>query len=148
MLFNEMYGTYFRVVADVLKRAVTGKFTKKELKEIVGEKAFVESSINICDSLTTGEWQLLLPDMSTPIRNVPTLPLTLLQKRWMKAILNDPRIKLFSLSDEGLEDIKPLYTQDTFTYYDRFGDGDPSKTYCCYPFPQILPLPHLLYNNS
>jgi len=48
-----------------------------------------------------------------------------LQKRWLKALLCDPRIKLFGVTDEGLEDVKPLYNNDTFYYFDRYTDGDP-----------------------
>ena len=48
-----------------------------------------------------------------------------MQKRWLKALLSDPRIKLFDPPTEGLEDVEPLYPPDTFVYYDRFNDGDP-----------------------
>ena len=40
-------------------------------------------------------WQLILPDGTTPIKNKPSMPITLLQKQWLKAIGCDPRIKLF-----------------------------------------------------
>jgi predicted DNA-binding transcriptional regulator YafY len=63
--------------------------------------------------------------MTTKINNVPTMPLTILQKRWLKALLSDPRVRLFSPSTMGLEDVPPLYTQDIFTYFDRYTDGDP-----------------------
>ena len=53
------------------------------------------------------------------------MPLTLLEKRWLKALLQDPRIRLFSPSEEGLEDVEPLYSPDTFVYFDQYNDGDP-----------------------
>ncbi|GHS93235.1 hypothetical protein AGMMS50276_03130 [Synergistales bacterium] len=125
MLFNEIYGKYFSVVADVLKEAVNGTLSGPKIADIVREKAFAESVLNIPAALKSGEWPLLLPDMTTKIQNAPTMPLTTLQKRWMKALLSDPRVKLFSPSVEGLEDVEPLYTQDSFTYFDRYADGDP-----------------------
>ena len=52
------------------------------------------------------------------------MPLTLLEKRWMKAMLLDPRIMLFEPDTAGLEDIEPLFTPDMVVYYDRYTDGD------------------------
>jgi hypothetical protein len=127
MLFNEVYGSYFNVVAAVLSDASAGTLTAGRLGEIVREKAFAESILNIPASLKSGEWPLLLPDMTTKIKNAPTMPLTTLQKRWLKALLDDPRVRLFSPSGKGLEDVKPLYSQDTIGYFDRYADGDP---YC------------------
>lgn len=54
-----------------------------------------------------------------------TMPLTTLQKRWLKSLLSDPRIQLFNPPAEGLEDVEPLYPPNTFVYYDRYNDGDP-----------------------
>ena len=53
------------------------------------------------------------------------MPLTFLQKRWLKALLTDPRIALFDPDMTGLEEIKPLYQQDTFVFFDQYADGDP-----------------------
>jgi hypothetical protein len=125
LLFNEVYGKYFDVVASLLKEALDGTLTDAKMADIVREKAFAESVLNIPDALKSGEWPLLLPDMTTQIRNSPTMPLTILQKRWMKALLDDPRVRLFSPSTNGLDDVEPLYTQGNFTYFDRYADGDP-----------------------
>lgn len=53
------------------------------------------------------------------------MPLTALQKQWLKSLLQDPRIKLFSPSADGLEDVEPLYAPNTFVFFDRYSDGDP-----------------------
>lgn len=127
MLFSEVYGSYFNTVAAVLKKALSGTLTDSEIYAIVREKAFAESMLYIPPSLKNGDWQLLTDDMKTPLRHSPTMPLTTLQKRWMKSLLSDPRIALFGVSSKGLEDTEPLYEQDTFVYFDRYGDGDP---YC------------------
>ena len=53
------------------------------------------------------------------------MPLTLLQKRWLKALLQDPRIALFNPDTNGLKDIEPLYQPGTFVLFDQYADGDP-----------------------
>ena len=124
MLFSEIYGSYFNVLASVLKEAIAGTLTKGRIAEIAAEKAFAESALRIEDALESGDWPLLRGNLDTPIKNVPTMPLTTLQKRWMKALLGDPRIKLFAPPADGLEDIEPLYSQEVFEYFDRYTDGD------------------------
>jgi len=124
MLFHEIYGSYFNVVAEVLSEACNNTLTDKRMNEIIRNKAFDESILEIPYSLKN-DWSLLTDDMKTPVKHAPTMPLTLLQKRWLKALLNDPRIKLFGVTDEGLEDVEPLYNQNTFYYFDRYTDGDP-----------------------
>lgn len=125
MLFSEIYGSYFNAVAYILEQALAGNLTGKNLTEIVSRTAFGESVLSIPASLTDGTWPLLTEDYRTPLHEAPSMPLTTLQKQWLKALLNDPRIRLFAPSDEGLEDVEPLYDPDTFVYYDRYTDGDP-----------------------
>jgi hypothetical protein len=125
MLFSEVYGSYFRVVAAVLSEAVDGTLTETRLEEIVREKAFAESVLSIPAALKEGDWPLLAKDLMTPLRHRPNMPLTTLQKRWMKALLSDKRIQLFDLPVEGLEAVSPLYTQEVIEYFDRYNGGDP-----------------------
>ena len=47
MLFHEIYGTYFQVVADILTEAVQGCLTDQRLTNIVQQKAFAESALSI-----------------------------------------------------------------------------------------------------
>ena len=125
MLFHEIYGSYFRAVSAVLERACAGTLTGKELTDLVQQYAFGESVLTIPSSLRDGTWPLLTEKLGTPLRHAPSMPLTMLEKRWMKALLNDPRIRLFAPSEAGLEDVKPLYRPETFVYFDRYTDGDP-----------------------
>ena len=124
MLFNEIYSCYFNTVAKVLSKACEGTLTDTDINEIVSEKAFGESMLNIPAALKEQEWKLITEDMETPLLSKPTMPLTTLQKQWMKALLNDPRIRLFNPSSEGLEDVEPLYEQEWIEYFDRYSDGD------------------------
>lgn len=125
MLFSEVYGTYYNVLAKLLEKAVEGSLTKETMNAIIREKGFEESILTIPEALESGVWPLIKDDLSTPLEHTPTMPLTNLQKRWLKALLSDPRIKLFDPPTDGLEDVEPLYPPNTFVYYDRYNDGDP-----------------------
>lgn len=125
MLFSEVYGTYYRVLSRILDGAVKEELTQPMLLQIVLEQGFGESILTIPEALETCAWPLITEDLTTPLQHSPTMPLTTLQKRWLKALLQDPRVKLFDPPVEGLEDVEPLYPADTFVYYDRYHDGDP-----------------------
>ena len=85
--------------------------------------AFGESLITIPAKLTDGSWPLITKDYGTPLRHKPHMPLTTLEKQWLKALLLDPRVRLFDPSEEGLEDVEPLFTPGQFVYFDRYADG-------------------------
>ena len=125
MLFSEIYGSYFNVIAAVLAEASEGCLTERRISELVQEKAFAESALSIPAALKQEAWPLLDQDMNTVIRHSPTMPLTTLQKRWLKALLQDPRIALFNPDTTGLDDVEPLYKPDTFVFFDQYADGDP-----------------------
>lgn len=125
MIFNEIYGNYYNAVAQILTEAVDGNLNTKTINEIALRKAFGESIVTIPDALLSGKWPLINNEFETPLKNKPTLPLTNLQKRWLKAIIMDPRIQLFDPVMDGLEDVEPLFTPDTFVFFDRYNDGDP-----------------------
>lgn len=139
MIFNELYSAYYNTVAAILSQAVQHPVTKEELRKIIDEKAFSESILSIEPSLTGGKWQLLKTDGSTPIEHAPVIPLTILQKRWLKAISLDPRMKLFEFDVSGLGDVSPLFTQEDIYIFDRYADGDDfeNETYI-YNFHVIL----------
>lgn len=125
MIFSERYSSYYNAVAEIIALAQKGELTDKAMNEVINRKAFSESVMTIPQSLKNGDWKLLTKDMKTPLKNPPTMPLTLLQKRWLKSLMNDPRIKLFDLDFSGLKDVKPLFDENTFIYFDRYCDGDP-----------------------
>lgn len=125
MLFSEVYGTYFQVLAAVLEQAAQGKLTGEQMYSIIREKGFEESILTIPRNLEDQTWPLLKEDLSTPLKHRPTQPVTTLQKRWMKTLLADPRIRLFAPPVQGLEDVLPLYPADALVYFDRYADGDP-----------------------
>ena len=125
MLFSEVYGTYYNILAKFLEKAVAGELTRDEMYRIVEEKGFEESVLTIPEAVENQTWPLITGDWATPLKHTPTMPLTTLQKRWLKALLSDPRIRLFDPPMDGLEDVEPLYPPNSFVYYDRYNDGDP-----------------------
>lgn len=124
MIFNEIYGAYYNAVAKILASAIRQPLTKEEMRRIISEQAFSESVLSLEPSLCSGQWQLLHPDGRTPLQHPPTQPLSHLQKRWLKALVLDPRIRLFKPDVSGLEDVLPLFTPQDIRYYDQYADGD------------------------
>ena len=125
MIFSELYSAYYNAVARILKEACAHPLSKAEFRQIVSREAFGESLLTIEPAMLDERWQLLHADGTTPLRHVPTMPLTLLQRRWLKAVASDPRIRLFQ--DTGFEDpdVEPLFRQEDLDVFDRYSDGDP-----------------------
>ena len=131
MLFSEIYSAYYNTVASIISFSQKGKLNSDTLYEIVKESAFPESFMTIGSALESGKWPLIKKDYSTNIKNIPTMPLSMLQKRWLKALCNDKRFRLF-VDDEvlanlksNLKDIEPLFTENDYYLYDKYSDGDP-----------------------
>ena len=125
MLFSEVYGDYYACVAEILEEARAGTLTRERIDGIARGKGFAESALVIPGKLKSGAWPLLTEDLRTPLRHAPPRPVTLLQKRWLKALLSDPRIRLFDVTDAGLEDVRPLFDPRKIVWFDRYADGDP-----------------------
>lgn len=135
-IFSEIYGTYFRITADILSR---GTLSEKEAKDIISEKGFSDTALFISeklfpDKLGNSMWNLLRKNddgtLSSVLQNTPPKFITMLQKRWLKLVMKDPRIKLF-LDDENydrlskkLADIQPLCNPKIFRVFDAYSDGD------------------------
>ncbi len=125
MLFSEIYGYYYHVVAQLLAEACEAPLSRERMYTIIREKGFEESILAIPRALEDQHWPLLKPDGSTPLRHAPSMPLSTLQKRWLKTLLSDPRLQLFDPPMAGLEEVAPLYPPGSIVYYDRYQDGDP-----------------------
>ena len=125
MLFSELYGAYYNCMADILRIALDHAPSAEEIRDVVAAKGFAESGIEIARALRDEDYKLIRKDGTTPISKIPEMPLTTLQKRWLKAISLDPRFTLFGETIEGLEDIEPLFRPDDVAVFDKYGDGDP-----------------------
>jgi hypothetical protein len=125
MLFSEVYCAYFNAVAAIIVEIQAGAISEKRIYQIISDKAFSESMLSILPAIKNEDWLVVSREFHTPIKHLPQMPLTMLQKRWLKALLTDPRIALFDVGEEGLQDVEPLFAYDDFVFFDRYSDGDP-----------------------
>ena len=143
-LFEEIYGSYFQAVRKILTDAKKKPLTPKEMEADIQNISSLESTLVILPKLLQGAWHpLLVPEgeklFSCALgtagnetdRNFLKPPLTRLQKSWLKALLADPRFRLFfpkeslDLLEEAFRDIEALYHMEDFYYFDQYEDGDP-----------------------
>nr|WP_304056550.1 WYL domain-containing protein [Enterocloster clostridioformis] len=105
------------------------------MEHICRAYGFQESALSIIPKLTDGTWALLEEQdihafTSRLGHGVPAVPLTNLQKAWLKSLTQDPRFQLFftdrqlELLDREWEGLPFLYREDDFYCYDRYRDGD------------------------
>lgn len=126
VIFNEVYGNYYNTVAAILDASIDKPISASEVRKIVEEKAFAESIMTIPEQISSnGEWSLLDETGMALIKHETYMPPTTLEKRWLKALLLDPRIALFNPSNKGLEDVEPLFNPNDIVFFDQFSDGDP-----------------------
>ena len=131
-LFSEVYGCYYEVTAAILRAA---PLERRQIEALVSQRGYGESTIHLLPKLLDGgTWPLLVARdgwYESRLHTPPSLPLTLLEASWLKALLADARVRLF-LTDEQLAhladelaDVEPLYRQEDFHCFDRYSDGDP-----------------------
>ena len=131
-VFSEIYGCYYEIVAQILAR--TDTVSRQEIIDITERLGFAESSLTVPDKLYSGQWPFLdkskTGSYDSRLEHSPQTPLTLLQKRWLKTLLSDGRIRLF-LDDAALleidgilKDVTPLWDDGQIYYYDRYENGD------------------------
>ena len=128
MMFHKIYGNYYNAVTAVLNYAVRKPISRDRITDIIQEYeyAFEEMTFMLPDDIgPEGRWSLLDKEGKSILNNQVDRPLTILEKRWIKSLLSDPRIKLFQPDETGLEDVEPLFDSEDFVYYDQYQDGDP-----------------------
>lgn len=100
----------------------------------MAEHAFAESSLHLTARLLSGEWALLREEdgryHSRLAHHNTALPLTALQKAWIRSLLADRRMQLFLEDDELAKlqeqycDVAPLFLPEDFHIFDISADGD------------------------
>ena len=130
-LFSEVYNCYFQVIQSLTGKH--GPISEKELNFRIQNNCFEESILYLLPKLTEKGWGFFEKQDGFLYSNLSDdfyVPLTDLQKSYLKAILMDEKIRLF-LDDKEIEDINslladvsPIYAPDDFYYYDRFSDKD------------------------
>lgn len=132
MLFHEVYGCYYNIMAKILTLAMQDKLTEEKMLTLIRKNAFAESTLTIMPAIKQEKWQLIKENKSI-LKHSPSLPLTTLELRWLKAISLDARIKLFDIdfsvfekiSTISWEEIVPLYQPQDYIIFDQYKDGDP-----------------------
>lgn len=131
-LFTEIYNCYYQIVSKICAAAQDKPITEKDMLTLAARFGFEESGYMIVPKLIHN-WNLLEETKDgylSKIDNPENLPLTTLQKQWLKAILADEHINLFLDKEQiinlnaYLKDTDPLFLPQDFYYYDRFQDGD------------------------
>lgn len=123
-MFNEIYSAYYNAVAAILKAASREPLTDQKIRNIVEEKAFEESILNILPALKDERWPLLNAKGESILVHDPEMPLTYLQKQWLMAISLDPRIQLFGESIINFPEVEPLFLPEDYRIIDQYSDGD------------------------
>ena len=131
-LFSEIYSCYYQVMRHLLSNR--NAMTIQDIRTRISDEGFEESLLSIIPKLESGSWnlfdrngELYLSKLNSPLM----VPLSNLERSYLKALLTDSRIGLF-LEPEQLESllemlssVAPLWKPEQFYYYDRFADGDP-----------------------
>ena len=129
-LFSEIYNCYFQVAKSILSKH---SLSDKELSNKVTELGYEESIFFLLPKLKSKEWGLYQKEEDLWVSDISKefyVPLTALQRSYLKAIINDEKIRLFlsdtelSLLEQDLTDVEPLWQPEDFYYFDRFTDHD------------------------
>ena len=129
-LFHEIYGVYYQAVSEIINKAISTPLNEMEIQDIISRYAFRESSFLLSNAIGNDKYNPVLyknhdtRQYETSIKNKPQLPLSLLEKKWLKTISEDPRIKLFDYKFPNLEGITPLYDKNDIYYCGQYYQGD------------------------
>lgn len=130
-LFSEVYNCYFQVIKSLIEQK--NYISEEELKYRINDMGFEESIIYLLPKLTSGEWGFYEKQdhiFYSRLSKDFYVPLTNLQKSYLKSILMDDKIRLFLTEQETkslneiFADTEPLFQPSDFYYYDRFSDKD------------------------
>lgn len=122
-IFLEIFGCYYKTITDIINNA---PLTEEEVQKIIRNNGFSESFFHLLPILNELPFIEKKGDKYySLLKNKIRLPLTTLEKSWLKVILDNKRIKLFNNEiKENIDNIEPLYKEIFFKFFDRYSDGD------------------------
>ena len=133
MIFHEVYGSYYAAVGRLIAAALSHPLSERDAAQLIGQSAFSESFLHIAEAVKSGQWPVLYARDScweTPLTRRPLRPMTLLERRWLAAVAEDIRMRLFC-SDGELAQLRrmvagvpPLYAAGDFAVVDRVEQAD------------------------
>lgn len=123
IIFNEVFSTYYTVLREIIN---SKPMDTKELQTFIKARGSDESNLFLLDNFNklsfleeiNGKWQ-------SKLEGKLEQPFTNLEKSWLKAIISDPKIKLFAdeyeinILDSMLGDVEPLFDWSFFHYFDQ-----------------------------
>lgn len=131
-IFSEIYNCYYQIMKNILSH--TTAISLDELRLQVSNNGSDESLLYLIPKITSGEWDFFERDGEMFLSKISEdffVPLTDLQKAYIKTILSDEKIKLFLDKNQiesimhKLQDTPVLWKDEYFNYYDRYSNGDP-----------------------
>ena len=154
-IFHAYQSFYYKTIAEIIGEILAGKITQNNLIEEVGNRGFQDISdtrgnrvnTTVSDGFQRGKWFLTVVDPSTKqyetvLLHKPTIPPSLMERRWLKAVLNDPRVQLFDLDrsrlDEWLADVDPLFTEEDIVFFDQSLERRANVFVACFNFNYYL----------
>lgn len=146
IIFHEVYGVYYRTVGRIINSILECKNSNKDfdvssqdIMDIIAETAFKESlgenspssnllataiDYNKYAGIIDGKFKNGKVVYDSSLKHPAKTPMTLLEKRWLKTISDDPRVKLFSCKFPDLSGIEPLYNKEDIHYTGQYFLGD------------------------
>lgn len=138
-LFSKLYSRYYQIIRKILEEAKKEPIAQKQIEEIIKQYGFQESILFIMPKLVSGDWDFLKKKYGlyeSKLKHICKIPLTRLQKSWLKAILKEPKMRLFlsereieEIGKELGEDMEEIYRLNEFHYFDQYKDGDDFSDY-------------------
>ena len=136
MIFHKIYNIYIHTCDRLIRELLdTPQKVDDAIEMTKLSKDFEHPFVELLDKSEFREWidKLGLEKENVQSKSPQTMPeyaLTKLEKRWLKTISLDPRMRLFDVSFPNLEDVEPLYHFEDIVYFDRTNASDPWTDKC------------------
>ena len=130
MIYHRIYNNYFHAVEMLVRQLLKKKSGKENATErTIFELPINERFRNLLKSFVKNEMSDIIDSEGHVADLEPgdlsEYPMTLLERRWLKSMSLDPRVKLFDIDWSGLDDVEPLYYPDDIVYFDQQNTSDP-----------------------
>lgn len=123
-LFSEIFGCYYKVITEIVNNS---PISVNNIMQIINKNGFEESCFHLLPKIEALPFIEKRGDKYySLLENKIKLPLTTLEKSWLKAISSDARFDLFNkiFDKSKLEEFEPLFEENQYKYYDKYSDGD------------------------
>ena len=120
-LFSEIFGCYYKTITEIINNS---PITEENLKNIIIKNGFQESYFHLLPLIKDLPFIEKRGDKYySLLNNKIKIPLTNIEKAWLKSISQDTKFKLFNKNTD-IEAENNLYENNLFKYFDRYSDGD------------------------